>query len=324
MTFGEDWGWGAGPAESRRIFGGFDEAGGNFIDTACNYTNGSSERIVGDCVRGDRDRFVIATKYTLRAGNSDPRDANLGGNSARTMARSVEGSLQRLGTDHVDLLYLHMWDFTTPIAEVLAGAHRLVMAGKVHYFAFSDTPAWVVSEAVARAEAHGWPGPVAVQAPYSLRNRDVERDVWPMARAHGLAMLAWGVLGGGALTGKYDLADDTPRRRAEVPDAERAAGAVVARLARELGCSPAQLALAWAIARPGNLIPILGCRTRAQLDDNLGALAVELPAAAVTELDALAGFDVGFPLRFLDQAYVQELIHGKQAGRIDRERSRGR
>ncbi len=199
MTFGEDWGWGASKEESRRIFDCFVEAGGNFIDTSCNYTNGTSEKLVGEFTRGDRDHFVIATKYGLTERKSDP---NFGGNHRKNMRRSVEGSLRRLGTDYIDLLYLHMWDFTSPIEEVMRSFDDLVRSGKVLHIGFSDTPSWVVSSADMLAELRGWAPVLAFQGEYSLASRTPERDILPMVNALGLTFLAWGMLEGGELTGK--------------------------------------------------------------------------------------------------------------------------
>jgi aryl-alcohol dehydrogenase-like predicted oxidoreductase len=317
MTFGTDWGWGADEATCAAIFERFVAASGTFVDTANNYTNGSSEQIVGRLIKPARDRYVVATKYTLRLTTGDTQNPNLGGNSRKSMQRSVEQSLRRLDTDYVDLLYLHMWDFTTPVEEVLQAATDLIAAGKVLYFAFSDTPAWVVSYALARAEQYGWARPVAVQAPYSLLNRSLERDVLPMARAHGLTVLPWGVLSGGALTGKYSRAGDEPRRSSDVSAAELAAGDAIVRLAGEIGCTPAQLALAWVRQQPGNLIPILGCRTLAQLEDNLGSLNLRLSDEQCAALNTIADFRRGFPLDFLHSDHVRELIFGDTFARLD-------
>ena len=178
MTFGQDWGWGASKEQSQRIFEVYAEAGGNFIDTSNNYTDGSSKRFVGEFVKADRDHFVVATKYTLTERKPDP---NFGGNHRKNLMRSLRGSLERLQTDYIDVLYLRMWDFTTPVEEVLLAMRDLVASGQVHYFAFSDTPAWVVSNAIAKAEAHGWPRPVALQVPYSLMDRAVERAELPIS-----------------------------------------------------------------------------------------------------------------------------------------------
>src|SRR5438105_4775598 len=174
MTFGEDWGWGASKAESRKIFDAFAAAGGNFIDTSNNYTNGTAEKFVGEFVASERERFVIATKYTL---SMRPDDPNAGGNQRKNMLQSVEGSLKRLGTDYIDLLYLHMWDRTTPVDEVMRSFDDLVRAGKVMYVGLSDTPAWIASAAETLAELRGWPRVTAVQAPYSLAGRSLEREI---------------------------------------------------------------------------------------------------------------------------------------------------
>lgn len=322
MTFGEDWGWGASTAVSRQIFDAFAEAGGNFIDTANNYTNGSSEKIVGECLQTERDRYVVATKYTLRLSTGNEQDVNLGGNSRRSLVRSVERSLRNLGTDYLDLLYLHMWDYTTPVDEVLQTAQQLLLAGKVLYFAFSDTPAWVVASALAKAEAHGWPKPVGVQVPWSILDRGVEREVLPMARANDLAVMPWGLLESGTLTGKYGApAADEPRRQSSVSETEQAAGARVAALAAELGRSPAQVAINWVRQQPGNIIPILGCRTVQQLQDNLGALEFRLSDEHMQSLAALAKFSPGFPNGFLQSDHVRGLIFGKSFARLDMTRA---
>jgi aryl-alcohol dehydrogenase-like predicted oxidoreductase len=311
MTFGEDWGWGASKDESRKIFEAFAEAGGNFVDTSGNYTNGTSERFLGEFIHDERDRFVLATKYTLRVGKGHAYDPNWGGNSRKSMLRAVENSLRRLHTDYIDLLYLHMWDFMTPVEEVLQSVHHLVASGKVLYFAFSDTPAWVVSYAIAKATDFGWTRPVGLQIPYSLLDRAVERAELPMAREHGLAILPWGLLESGVLTGKYSQPSAEPRRESKPGERELKAGETVAKIARELGRSPAQVAINWVRQQPGNLIPILGCRTVAQLQDNLCALDFQLSETRMAELDKLADFKPGFPLSFLKSDHVGNMIFGE-------------
>lgn len=322
MTFGTDWGWGADEATCRAMVERFVEAGGTFFDTSNNYTNGTSERILGSLLAAERDRYVIATKYTLRNTADDARNPNLGGNSRKSMLRSVEQSLRNLRSDYIDLLYLHMWDETTPVDEVLRAADDLVRAGKVLYFAFSDTPAWVVAYAVARAEAMGWTHPVAMQAPYSLLDRAVEREILPMARALDLAFLPWGLLESGTLTGKYSRPGDEPRRQSRASERELAAGEAVARLATEMGCSPAQLAIAWVRQQPGLIIPILGCRSEAQLLDNLGALELRLSDEQMAALEGIAGFSIGFPNDFLHSAHVRRMIFGDTFARLDNHRAR--
>lgn len=317
MTFGEDWGWGADKVTSRRIFERFAEAGGNFIDTSNNYTNGTSEQIVGECIQAERDRFVVATKYTLRLTTGNPNDTNLGGNSRKSMHRSVENSLRRLNTDYIDLLYLHMWDYVTPVEEVLRGVDDLIRAGKVLYFAFSDTPAWVVSYAIAKAEDFGWSRPLGIQIPYSLLDRDVERDILPMAGEHDLAILPWGMLESGVLTGKYSSKSDEPRRESHVGERGLAAGEVVVKLAREIGRTPAQVAINWVRQQPGNLIPILGCRSEKQIEDNLGCLDFRLTDEQMAELSKVADFKIGFPSSFLHSNHVRGLIFGDTFALLD-------
>lgn len=311
MTFGEDWGWGASKEVSKQIFDAFAGAGGNFIDTAGNYTNGTSEKFIGEFIGAERDRFVIATKYSLRVGKGHGFDPNHGGNSRKSMNRSVEESLKRLNTDHIDLLYLHMWDFMTPVEEVLQSVNHLIASGKVLYFAFSDTPAWVVSYALAKADAHGWCGPVALQVPYSVLDRGVERAELPMAREHGLGILPWGMLESGVLTGKYSQPSDEPRRESNVGERELKAGQAVAKVAEEAGCSPAQAAINWVRQKPGKVIPILGCRTLAQAKDNLACLDFCLTDAQMQELDTVADFKIGFPLGFLKSDHVGNLLFGE-------------
>ena len=192
MTFGDDWGWGAAKDESRRIFDAFVEAGGNFIDTSNNYTNGTSEKFVGDFITADREHFVLATKYSLTERKADP---NFGGNHRKNLRRSVEGSLARLGVDYIDLLLLHMWDGMTPVEEVMRSLDDLVRAGKVLYLGISDTPAWVVSQANMLADLRGWSRFVAYEGEYSLASRAPERDILPMAQSMDMTFLAWGTPG---------------------------------------------------------------------------------------------------------------------------------
>jgi aryl-alcohol dehydrogenase-like predicted oxidoreductase len=321
MTFGETWGWGASEEESRRIFEAFVDAGGNFVDTASNYTDGESESILGRLLETERERFVVATKYTLTSQKDDP---NAGGNSRKNMLRSVEASLRRLGTDYVDLLWLHMWDGMTPIEEVVRALDDLVSAGKVHYVGFSDTPAWVVSQAVALAELRGWARPVAVQFPYSLADRDPERELLPMARSLDLAATAWGTLEGGALTGKYLEDGDDARRYDGVGPKTNAVAREVQAIAAELGATPSQVAIAWVLAQPWPLIPIVGARTEVQLRDNLAALDLELSEDALERLSELSEFRPGFPREFLESDHVRELIFGDTFDLIDDHRARQR
>src|SRR5713226_3304472 len=251
MTFGEDWGWGASPEESRKVYDTFLEAGGNFIDTANVYTNGTSERLLGEFMDGQRERIVLATKYTNAAPGTDP---NAAGNQRKSMVQALEASLKRLKTDYIDLYWLHIWDQITPIEEVMRAFDDLVRQGKILYAGVSNMPAWIVAKANTLAELRGWTSFVGLQIEYSLIERTPERDLLPMAADLGLGVTAWSPLAGGLLTGKQMEAGGAKDSRQSNPamqqfmklDAhkENVAREVVA-VAREGGHSPAQVALAW-------------------------------------------------------------------------------
>jgi aryl-alcohol dehydrogenase-like predicted oxidoreductase len=313
MTFGETWGWGAPREESRKIFTRFADAGGNFVDTANNYTDGESETLVGEFIRPERDRWVVATKYTLTTRRDDP---NAGGNHRKNLVRSLEGSLRRLGTDYVDLLWLHMRDATTPIEEAVRALDDQVRAGKVLYVGISDSPAWVAAQANTIAELRGWTPFVGLQVPYSLLDRDAERDLFPMAAAFGLTVTAWGTLEQGILSGSRP--EERLRERGQPSERAQRAAAALRDVADAQGCSPAQAAIAWVRSRPQppEIVPILGCRTEAQVVDNLGALDVDLAPAAIERLDAVAAPQLGFPRDFLESAHVRNLIYGETWERL--------
>jgi len=207
MTFGEEWGWGASREESRRMFDAFADAGGNFVDTANLYTGGTSEKFVGEFLKGRRERFVLATKYTL---NMSPDDPNGGGNHRKNLVQSLDASLKRLDTDRIDLYWVHAWDGMTPLEETMRALDDAVRAGKILYVGISDAPAWVVSRANTLAELKDWSPFAALQIQYSLADRSPERDLLPMAKALDLAVTPWGVLGGGVLSGKYKSPADRP------------------------------------------------------------------------------------------------------------------
>lgn len=313
MTFGDDWGWGAPKDESRRMFDVFVEAGGNFIDTANNYTNGTSETFIGEFTRAERDHFVIATKYTL---NEYPTDPNFGGNHRKNMRRSLEGSLKRLDTDHIDLLWLHMWDGMTPVDEVMRALDDLIRAGKVLYIGISDTPAWVVSQANTLADLRGWSQFVAYQGEYSLASRAPERDLLPMAQAMEMAYLPWGILEGGEITGKYNSASAEPKRSSDTSERIKNIAAVLMEVAKETGHTPSQIAINWVRRRPYHIIPIIGARSEKQLKENLRCLDFELTKEQIDCLDQASPIDLGFPHSFLASDHVRGLIFGKTFGQI--------
>ncbi|MFM2376970.1 MAG: L-glyceraldehyde 3-phosphate reductase [Bacteroidota bacterium] len=321
MTFGEEWGWGASKEESKRIFDAYAGAGGNFLDTANRYTEGTSERYLGEFIAGDRDHFVVATKYSLLDRRGDP---NFAGNHRKNMMRSIEGSLKRLGTDHIDLFYLHAWDFLTPLEEVLRGIDDLVRAGKILYAGISDTPAWIVSQANAIADLRGWTRFNALQIEYSLLQRTVERDLMPMAKSMDIAVTAWAALAGGALTGKYLEANDDPKRLAEgssrLDERSRRITQAVVQVGLEHGCSPAQAAINWVRQKSQVVIPIIGARKASQMEDCLGCLQHPLPDAAIDRLDGASAIELGFPHEFLRGSVVSALLFSDQKELIDNHR----
>jgi aryl-alcohol dehydrogenase-like predicted oxidoreductase len=210
MTFGKDWGWGADATEARRIYDLYVDRGGNFVDTSVNYTDGASERLLGEFIRDKRDRLVLATKFTMAR---EPGNPNAGGNHRLNLLRSVEQSLRQLGTDRIDLLYLHAWDFTTQPEEVMRALDDLVRAGKIVYAGICNTPAWRIAQLQTLADLRGWSPFVALQIEYSLVERTVEHELMPMAQALGLGVLPWSPLGGGILTGKYSRSDLSDEKR---------------------------------------------------------------------------------------------------------------
>jgi aryl-alcohol dehydrogenase-like predicted oxidoreductase len=305
MTFGTDWGWGADEEECARIVDAFAAAGGNFVDTASNYTDGSSERIVGELVARDRERWVVATKYTLTLDRADP---NAGGNHRKSLVRALEQSLRRLRTDYVDLLWLHMRDATTPIEEAVRALDDQVRAGKVLYVGISDSPAWIVARANAIADLRGWSPFVGLQLPYSLVSRDPERELLPMAAELGLTVTAWGVLEHGVLSGRPV---ESLRWPEELSERARAAVDAVATVAEECGCTPSQAAIAWLLDRSApEVVPIVGVRSAEQLEENLRALDVVLSPEQRQVLEQAAAPSLGFPRSFLESSGVRELIYG--------------
>lgn len=314
MTFGEEWGWGASKDESKAIFDAYANAGGNFIDTANRYTEGSSERFVGEFIASDRDHFVVATKYTLFDRQGDP---NFSGNHRKNLVRSVEESLRRMKTDYIDLLYLHVWDFTTPVEEILRGFDDLVRSGKILYSGISDTPAWIVSQMNAIADLRGWTRFNALQVEYSLIQRTPERDLLPMAHATDMAVTAWAVLAGGALTGKYLTENEEAKRlkegSARLNDRAVAITKTVLAIAEEIGCSPSHVAILWAMARGQVVIPILGARKASQITDSLGALGYSLDADQVKRLNEVSAIEIGFPHDFLISPGVNNVLYGGTA-----------
>jgi len=287
MSFGDG---GASLAESRRIIDRYGDAGGNVVDTANVYRGGQSESILGELLRGRRDRFVVATKYTLSRDITDP---NAAGNHRKSLALSLEQSLKRLRTDYVDIYWAHLWDRHTPVDETMRALDDAVRAGKILYVGISDAPAWVVAQANTLAHWRGWTPFAGLQVPYNLLKRDIERELLPMAESFGMTVAAWSPLAHGVLTGRPS--DLTPRQHAVV--------AAVREVADEIGATPARVAIAWTRSHSAAVHPILGASTSEQLADNLGALDTTLSEEQVRRLEAAADFTLGFPGDFLTQAH---------------------
>jgi aryl-alcohol dehydrogenase-like predicted oxidoreductase len=329
MTFGEEWGWGASKDESRRILDSFLDAGGNFVDTANLYTNGTSESFLGEFLQGRRDGVVLATKYTNAAPGKDP---NAAGNHRKSMARALDASLRRLKTDYVDLYWLHIWDFLTPVEEVMRAFDDMVRSGKVLYAGISDAPAWVVARGNTIAELRGWTPFVGLQVEYSLIERTPERDLLPMADSLEIGVTAWSPLAGGLLTGKYSGArqsgggtsgrryDNASMKEFGAVDERKAAVAdAVKAVAQEVGRSPAQVALNWLLRRPYRVpvIPIVGARKLSQVQDNLACIDVELTGDQLRRLDEASRIELGFPHDFFTKEMVRGFAYGGTRDRID-------
>jgi len=321
MTFGEDWGWGSDKEESRAVFQAFAEAGGNFLDTANLYTNGTSETLVGEFVKGDREKWVIATKYSL---NTRPGDVNACGNHRKNLFQAVEASLKRLGTDYIDLLWLHIWDSLTPMEEVMRAFDDLVRMGKVLYIGISDSPAWIVSQANTLATLRGWTPFIGLQIEYSLKERTPERELLPMAKALNIGVTAWSPLGGGVLTGKYNQPNPVDGRLSmtdqpfQILDRDLKIAETVLEIAREIGKSPAQVALNWLRNRPNPIIPIIGARRLSQLQDNLACVDFNLTGEQLQRLDNISAISLGFPQELLASQFVRDILLGGVAAQLDR------
>ena len=325
MTFGEESGFGAPVDECRKIFDTFMEAGGNFIDTANMYSNGSSERILSDFIANERERIVLATKYSNTMQGNDP---NAGGNHRKNMVQALEASLKRLKTDYVDLYWLHIWDATTPVDEVMRALDDLVRAGKVLHVGVSNTPAWIIANANTVAAFQGWSPFTAMQLHYNLTERSIEADFFDLAKAQNMAITPWSPLANGLLTGKFNRDADekaragarlaTTRRNMLSEDKIELAEKVTA-IAKEAGRSTAQVALAWLRQNPnGTVIPIIGARTVDQLKDNLASADQDLSAEHIAALDELSAPSHNYPASRRANPYVHRMLQGETADKIVR------
>jgi aryl-alcohol dehydrogenase-like predicted oxidoreductase len=345
MTFGEEWGWGASKEECHKIFNAYVDAGGNFIDTANKYTEGTSEKYIGEFIASDRDRFVLATKYTSNTRRGDP---NAGGNHRKNMIQSLEASLKRLNTDYIDLYWVHAWDPLTPIEEMMRALDDMVRSGKILYIGVSDAPAWIVSQVNTLANLRGWTEFTGLQIEYSLIERTAERELLPMADALNIGVTAWSPLGGGVLTGKYNKSNREEQRQTQQQNTSSSSSTTVvaqegnsrlevqnefanrvlndrnmliaqevSKIAKEIGCSAAQVALNWvrqqnimSPAGKNKIIPIIGARKETQIKDNLACLESELTTEQMQRLNEVSKIELGFPHDFLNSEMIKDIIYG--------------
>lgn len=322
MTFGTEWGWGAERDTASQLFNTYIDAGGNFLDTADLYTNGTSESWLGELVkeRSVRDRVVIATKFTY---NPEPGNPNAGGNGRKNIMRAVEGSLRRLGTDYIDLYILHTWDRITPAQEVMRTLDDLVRSGKVRYIGLSDTPAWYAARAQTLAEWRGYEPICTLQLEYSLVERNIEREFVPLGLELGMGIMVWSPLASGLLSGKYKPSEGSftgegrleAMRDTQNPGFQKFSDRnwkIVAELenvAKELDRSMAQVAVNWTVNQPGIGSVIVGATKLSQLEDNLKALDFEIPSESIDRLNAVSRPDSQFPYTFFESG-IQGMIHG--------------
>ncbi len=303
MTFGAGR-WGTEEDGARAILDAYAEAGGNFVDTADNYGSGRSEEMLGrwSGERGSRDRLVIATKFTWNLDRSNP---NAGGNGRKNVMRAIDTSLRRLGTDYIDLYWSHFRDMTTPVEELLQTLVDLVHSGKIRYYALSDVPAWYATKMAVLAAERGLPGPVAIQAEYSLVERTAEREHVPVASECKMGLVPWSPLAGGFLTGKYKRAgkrESSDRLNGGIPlDSSKFGHCnwvildALEEVAAEIGCPPARTALAWTIARPRVDALLLGASRPQQARDNVAVLTLDLSKNQRASLDAASALKPALP-----------------------------
>jgi aryl-alcohol dehydrogenase-like predicted oxidoreductase len=322
MTFGTEWGWGSDEPQAREIFDRYTDQGGNFVDTANLYTQGKSEQMVGKFIADKklRDRVVLATKFTF---NQEPGNPNAGGNGRKSIYQSLEASLRRLRTDYIDLYWLHAWDIITPVEEVLATLNDLVRDGKIRYYGFSDTPAWYVARAQTLAEKDSKAPLIALQLEYSLAERNIEREHIPVAQELGIAVCPWSPLAGGFLTGKYTREGNSGKGVGRL-ETTKASGnpafskfsernwkiheALVA-VAKQINKPPAQVALNWVITQPGVTSTIIGATKISQLNDNLQAAEISIPAELRKRLDEVSAPEAIHPYIFFSGG-IQSMVNG--------------
>ncbi|WP_254562293.1 aldo/keto reductase [Dyadobacter diqingensis] len=323
-NFGTAWPFGSTLDEAKLIFDNYANAGGNFIDTADGYQAGQSEMYLSEFLASERDHFVVASKYSTGGNHIQST-----GNSRRTMMLAVEQSLKRLKTDRLDLYWVHLADEQTPIEEIVRGLDDLVKAGKINYAGFSNFPAWRIATASLMADLRGWSPIIGIQVEYNLIERTAERELLPMAEAHGLGVAFWSPLAGGTLTGKY-------RNEKSDPDSRKALGGGVLikdasgereiailetldTIAKEIGSPIIDVALAWVRQKHDetslSTATIIGPRNVRQLDANLASLNTVLTKEHMLALNEISKFSLGSPHEIIKAS--QGSIFGRGSGQIE-------
>lgn len=321
MTFGNPR-WGSSDEEARRIFDRYVEDGGNFVDVADVYEGGKSEEVLGRFIGEAKlhDKLVVATKFTFGAEEGNP---NAGGNGRKNIYRALEGSLRRLKMDYVDLYWMHVWDMTTPVEEVVETLSTLVRAGKIRYYGFSDVPAWYAARAVTLAQWRGAEPPIALQMEYSLVERSIEREHVPAAHELGMGICPWSPLASGLLSGKYTREGAASSKGSRLDVLQGSNNPVFRKfternwkivdalqdVAKQLGRSMAQVGLNWVATQPGITSTIIGATKPHQIDDNLAALNFEIPAELRKRLDETSALESIHPYMFFEEV-LQSRVHG--------------
>ncbi|GES99332.1 aldo/keto reductase [Rhizophagus clarus] len=314
MTFGEQWGLGANKDESKKVFDLYYEKGGNFFDTACNYNLGESERFLGDYVSDKRSDVVIATKYTSNTTvmQKDKRfNPNNGGNHRKSLVENLDESLKRLNMSYVDILYVHFYEYRTPIEEFMRALDDAIRCGKVLYAAVSDIPAWTLARANTIAELRGWSPFIGLQTRYNLLDRSLEYDLQPACAELDIGIIPWSIIADGFLTGKYtrettvnlksDYRNQSITTYSKSEKNWKILDEVIA-ISKEIDRSPVQIALNWVQQKPGITSPLIGAKNVAQLEENLKSLEFKLTPEQMKRLDDVSRpTDFPFPNSFTDQ-----------------------
>jgi aryl-alcohol dehydrogenase-like predicted oxidoreductase len=321
MTFGNDR-WGSDDAEAERIFNRYVEQGGNFVDVADVYAEGKSEEILGRFIANGNlhDRLVVATKFTFNPQEGNP---NSGGNGRKNIYRALEGSLQRLKLNYIDLYWMHAWDTITPVEEVVSTLSNLVREGKIRYYGFSDVPAWYAARAYTLAEQQGLERIIGLQLEYSLVERNIEREHIPAARNLGIGICPWSPLASGFLAGKYTKQGPTSSQGSRLDVLKGSDNPVfqkfteknflvvqaVQDVATKLGRSAAEVALNWVATQPGVSSTIIGVTTLRQLENNLTSITFEIPEDLRKKLDEVSQLEPAHPYMFFGEV-LQSRIRG--------------